>query len=107
MSQLLGSTLALEYMRAGTFPASSRSRTHQSSEYVAPLGSSSLIFNFLFARFLVGTPVTSTDIYVRVSHILCFPICLNLFQGTIIVILGVIGIVAFGSINSGLSSQTD
>ncbi|KAG6876788.1 hypothetical protein C0992_011750 [Termitomyces sp. T32_za158] len=68
MSQLLGSTLALEYMRA---------------EYVAPLGSSSLIFNFLFARFLVGTP------------------------GTIIVILGVIGIVAFGSINSGLSSQTD
>jgi len=33
-------------------------------EYVAPLGSSSLIFNFLFARFLVGTPVTSNDIYV-------------------------------------------
>jgi hypothetical protein len=32
---------------------------------VAPLGSTSLIFNFLFARFLVGTPVTSTDIYVR------------------------------------------
>jgi hypothetical protein len=35
------------------------------TEYVAPLGSSSLVFNFLFARFLVGTPVTSTDIYVR------------------------------------------
>ncbi len=33
-------------------------------EYVAPLGSTSLIFNFLFARFLVGTPVTATDIYV-------------------------------------------
>ncbi|KAG5639411.1 hypothetical protein H0H81_002943 [Sphagnurus paluster] len=60
------------------------------SEYVAPLGSTSLVFNFLFARFLVGTPVTSTDIY-----------------GTVIVILGVIGIVAFGSINSGLSSKTD
>lgn len=75
ISQLIGSTLALEYMRA---------------EYVAPLGSSSLVFNFLFARFLVGTPVTSTDIY-----------------GTIIVILGVIGIVAFGSINSGLTSKTD
>ncbi|KAI0063590.1 hypothetical protein BV25DRAFT_395159 [Artomyces pyxidatus] len=74
ISQLIGSTLALEYMRA---------------EYVAPLGSTSLIFNFLFARFLVGTPVTMTDIY-----------------GTIIVILGVIGIVAFGSINSGLSSET-
>ncbi|KAJ6625563.1 hypothetical protein B0H10DRAFT_1907428 [Mycena sp. CBHHK59/15] len=75
LSQLIGSTLALEYMRA---------------EYVAPLGSSSLVFNFLFARFLVGTPVTSTDIY-----------------GTIIVVLGVIGIVAFGSINSGLGTETD
>ncbi|KAF8200907.1 hypothetical protein BJ912DRAFT_947537 [Pholiota molesta] len=75
LSQLIGSTLALEYMRA---------------EYVAPLGSTSLVFNFLFARFLVGTPVTKTDIY-----------------GTIIVVLGVIGIVAFGSINSGLTSATD
>ena len=36
-------------------------------EYVAPLGSTSLIFNFLFARFLVGTPVTLTDIYVSLS----------------------------------------
>ena len=34
-------------------------------EYVAPLGSTSLIFNFLFARFLIGTPVTMTDVYVR------------------------------------------
>ncbi|PPQ63488.1 hypothetical protein CVT24_005145 [Panaeolus cyanescens] len=75
LSQLIGSTLALEYMRA---------------EYVAPLGSTSLVFNFLFARFLVGTPVTSTDIY-----------------GTVVVILGVIGIVAFGSINSGLTTDTD
>ncbi|KIJ18909.1 hypothetical protein PAXINDRAFT_166840 [Paxillus involutus ATCC 200175] len=75
LSQLIGSTLALDYMRA---------------EYVAPLGSTSLIFNFLFARFLVGTPVTQTDIH-----------------GTIIVVLGVIGIVAFGGINSGLSSETD
>ncbi|KAF5321837.1 hypothetical protein D9619_001866 [Psilocybe cf. subviscida] len=75
LSQLIGSTLALEYMRA---------------EYVAPLGSTSLVFNFLFARFLVGTPVTKTDIY-----------------GTVVVILGVVGIVAFGSINSGLSAATD
>ena len=37
LSQLIGSTLALEYMRA---------------EYVAPLGSSSLVFNFLFARYV-------------------------------------------------------
>ncbi|KAF7288711.1 hypothetical protein HMN09_01377100 [Mycena chlorophos] len=75
LSQVLGSTLALEYMRA---------------EYVAPLGSSSLVFNFLFARFLVGTQVTANDIY-----------------GTIVVVLGVIGIVAFGSINSGLRTETD
>ncbi|KAH8119522.1 hypothetical protein DFH11DRAFT_1838856 [Phellopilus nigrolimitatus] len=75
LSQLIGSTLALEYLRA---------------EYVAPLGSTSLIFNFLFASMLVGTPVTSTDIY-----------------GTIIVILGVVGIVAFGSINAGLAAGMD
>lgn len=58
------------------------------AEYVAPLGSTSLIFNFLFASVLIGTPVTSTDIY-----------------GTIIIVFGVIGIVLFGSINSGLSSD--
>ncbi|EKM54136.1 uncharacterized protein PHACADRAFT_257763 [Phanerochaete carnosa HHB-10118-sp] len=75
LSQLIGSTLALEYMRA---------------EYVAPLGSTSLIFNFLFAKFLVNSPVTNNDIY-----------------GTIIVIIGVIGIVAFGSINSGFNTETD
>ncbi|KLO09488.1 hypothetical protein SCHPADRAFT_833937 [Schizopora paradoxa] len=75
LSQLIGSTLALEYLRA---------------EYVAPLGSSSLIFNFLFASLLIGTPVTNTDIY-----------------GTIIVIAGVVGIVLFGSINSGLETEMD
>ncbi|KIM26985.1 hypothetical protein M408DRAFT_176121 [Serendipita vermifera MAFF 305830] len=74
-SQLIGSTLALEFLRA---------------EYVAPLGSSSLVFNFLFASWLVGTPVTRNDIY-----------------GTVIVVLGVIGIVAFGSINKGLVSHMD
>jgi hypothetical protein len=37
------------------------------AEYVAPLGSMSLVFNFLFARFLVGTPVTKTDVYVSRS----------------------------------------
>ena len=75
LSQLIGSTLALRYLRA---------------EYVAPLGSTSLIFNFIFASMLVGTPVTATDIY-----------------GTVIVILGVVGIVAFGSINSGLENGMD
>ncbi|KZT54231.1 hypothetical protein CALCODRAFT_439009 [Calocera cornea HHB12733] len=76
LSQLLGSTLALQYLRA---------------EYVAPLGATSLIFNFLFASWLVGTPVTRTDI-----------------RGTVIVILGVIGIVVFGSIHSpDLSNSVD
>ncbi|TCD71594.1 hypothetical protein EIP91_007341 [Steccherinum ochraceum] len=75
LSQLIGSTLALEYMRA---------------EYVAPLGSTSLIFNFLFAKFLINSPVTMYDIW-----------------GTIIVIFGVIGIVAFGSINHGLDAETN
>ncbi|KAH9894921.1 hypothetical protein C8Q73DRAFT_745326 [Cubamyces lactineus] len=75
LGMILYITLALEYMRA---------------EYVAPLGSTSLIFNFLFAKFLVNTPVMRNDIY-----------------GTIIVIVGVIGIVAFGSINSGLGTETD
>ncbi|EPS99891.1 hypothetical protein FOMPIDRAFT_1024026 [Fomitopsis schrenkii] len=59
------------------------------AEYVAPLGSTSLIFDFLFAKFLVDTPVTNYDIY-----------------GTTIVILGVIEIVAFGSINSGIGDET-
>lgn len=35
------------------------------------------------------------------------PSILNIRQGTIIVIIGVIGIVAFGSINSGIASETD
>lgn len=60
------------------------------AEYVAPLGSTSLIFNFLFASVLIGTPVTSTDIY-----------------GTIIIVFGVVGIVLFGSINSGLQNEVD
>lgn len=47
ISQLVGSTLALEFLR---------------SEYVAPLGSSSLIFNFLFARILVHTKISRTDV---------------------------------------------
>ena len=77
------------------------------TEYVAPLGSSSLIFNFLFARFLVGTPVTSNDIYVSSLATLAKCLLIALIQGTVVVILGVIGIVAFGSINSGLAAETD
>ncbi|BGP25889.1 hypothetical protein JCM10295v2_004830 [Rhodotorula toruloides] len=65
-SQVVGSTLALEYLRA---------------EYVAPLGSTSLIFNFIFAYLLVSTPVTRLDIL-----------------GTVVIILGVVGVVVFSNI---------
>lgn len=65
-SQVVGSTLALEFMRA---------------EYVAPLGSTSLIFNLMFAYLLVGTPITRLDV-----------------AGTVTVILGVVGVVVFGNI---------
>ncbi|KAK6903006.1 hypothetical protein L486_06461 [Kwoniella mangroviensis CBS 10435] len=72
-SQVFGSPLALRYLRP---------------DWVAPLGSSSLVFNFLFAYWLVGTPVTPTDIH-----------------GTIIIILGVILIIIFSSINHGLTQS--
>lgn len=65
-SQVVGSTLALEFMRA---------------EYVAPLGASSLIFNVLFAYLLVGTSITKLDV-----------------AGTLIIIVGVVGVVVFGNI---------
>lgn len=64
-SQVLGSTIALQYLRA---------------EYVAPLGSSSLIFNFVFAYLLVGTQITRQDIF-----------------GTLVIVLGVVGVVLFGN----------
>ncbi|ORX39949.1 hypothetical protein BD324DRAFT_615617 [Kockovaella imperatae] len=75
ISQLVGSPLALRYLRP---------------DWVAPLGSSSLIFNFLFANWLVGTPVTATDI-----------------RGTVVIVLGVILIMIFSSINHGLSQTID
>lgn len=59
LSQVLGSPLALRYLRP---------------DWVAPLGASSLIFNFVFAYFLVGTRehlmhlrrgLTSSRDYVR------------------------------------------
>ena len=66
LSQLLGSTLALQYMRA---------------EFVAPLGSTNLIFNFIVANYMLGIPITKKDV-----------------QGTLLIVVGVIGIVSFGSI---------
>ncbi|BEJ14484.1 hypothetical protein CspHIS471_0402510 [Cutaneotrichosporon sp. HIS471] len=72
-SQLFGSPLALRYLRP---------------DWVAPLGASSLVFNFLFAYWLVGTPVTQSDI-----------------RGTLFIVLGVILIVIFSSINHGLKQE--
>lgn len=76
VSQVLGSTLALQYMR---------------SEYVAPLGSTSLIFNFLFACWLLGTKITLRDVL-----------------GTAIVILGVVGVIGFGNIRqAGIDQEAN
>ncbi|KAH9811772.1 hypothetical protein DFH28DRAFT_900058 [Melampsora americana] len=76
ISQVLGSTLALQYMR---------------SEYVAPLGSTSLIFNFLFACWLLGTKITLRDVL-----------------GTAIVILGVVGVIGFGNIRqAGIDQEAN
>ncbi|RIB28305.1 hypothetical protein C2G38_2158312 [Gigaspora rosea] len=71
ISQLVGSTIALNYLKA---------------QWVAPLGSISLIFNFIFARMLVGTSITRADIV-----------------GTFVVIISVIWIVVFG----GMTGQDD
>ncbi|KAK3810042.1 MAG: hypothetical protein J3Q66DRAFT_351955 [Benniella sp.] len=68
-SQLAGSTIALNFLK---------------TQWVAPLGSIALIFNFVFAKILVGTQITRKDIY-----------------GTIIVMVSVIWIVVFGGMNSG------
>lgn len=67
-SQVLGSTLALAYLP---------------SYLVAPLGSTSLIFNFCAAYLLVGTPITRIDIL-----------------GTFVIVIGVVGVVVFGNIKS-------
>ncbi|KAK4050594.1 hypothetical protein OIV83_003320 [Microbotryomycetes sp. JL201] len=64
-SQVVGSTLALEFLRA---------------EYVAPLGSTSLVFNVVFAYLLAGLPVTKLDV-----------------AGTATIVLGVVGVVVFGN----------
>ncbi|KAI8601487.1 hypothetical protein EDD21DRAFT_305035, partial [Dissophora ornata] len=69
ISQLAGSTIALNFLK---------------TQWVAPLGSIALIFNFVFAKILVGTQITRQDVY-----------------GTIVVMLSVVWIVVFGGMNSG------
>ncbi|CAB4425811.1 unnamed protein product [Rhizophagus irregularis] len=72
-SQMIGSTIALNFLKA---------------QWVAPLGSVSLIFNFIFARMLVGTEITKKDIV-----------------GTFVVIFSVIWIVIFGGMNDGQNDE--
>ncbi|OZJ04746.1 hypothetical protein BZG36_01793 [Bifiguratus adelaidae] len=69
LSQVIGSTIALNYLK---------------TQWVAPLGSIALIFNFVFARILVGTHITRRDVI-----------------GTLIVICAVVWIVVFGGMNGG------
>ncbi|KAI8336126.1 magnesium transporter, partial [Chlamydoabsidia padenii] len=65
-SQLIGSTIALNYLK---------------TQWVAPLGSVALIYNFIFAKILVGTNITRKDVF-----------------GTLVVVASVIWIVVFGGI---------
>lgn len=53
------------------------------TQWVAPLGSIALIFNFIFAKILVGTRIIKQDVW-----------------GTIVVMISVIWIVVFGGMNS-------
>lgn len=58
---------------------------------MAPLGSTSLIFNFLFARWLLGTKITLRDVL-----------------GTLVVILGVVGVIGFGNIRqAGIDQEAN
>ncbi|CAO3619586.1 unnamed protein product [Cunninghamella echinulata] len=68
-SQLIGSTIALNYLK---------------TQWVAPLGSVALIYNFIFAKILVGTNITRTDVV-----------------GTLVVVASVIWIVVFGGMYNG------
>ncbi|GBB83546.1 hypothetical protein RclHR1_10240007 [Rhizophagus clarus] len=64
ISQAVGSTVALNYLR---------------TQWVAPLGSISLIFNFIFARLFVGTQITNKDVIGTV--IVLISVCWIVFSG--------------------------
>ncbi|KAF9984472.1 hypothetical protein BGZ75_003955 [Mortierella antarctica] len=72
-SQLLVSTIALNFLK---------------TQWVAPLGSIALIFNFVFAKILVGTRITKRDVW-----------------GTVVVMISVVWIVVFGGMNSGADNE--
>ncbi|KAF0448600.1 hypothetical protein F8M41_002636 [Gigaspora margarita] len=71
LSQVVGSTIALNFLKP---------------QWVAPLGSVSLIFNFVFARILVKTKITKQDLW-----------------GTLVIVISVIWVVGFG----GLTQEND
>ncbi|KAI8976776.1 hypothetical protein BDB01DRAFT_305900 [Pilobolus umbonatus] len=68
-SQVVGSTIALNYLK---------------TQWVAPLGSAALIFNFLFAKLMVNTKITRKDVL-----------------GTCVVVAAVIWTVVFGGMHNG------
>lgn len=88
----VGSPLALRYLRP---------------DWVAPLGSSSLVFNFIFAYWLVGTRQLSlSSSILRIGA--DFPAVTSTdINGTAVIVLGVILILIFSSINHGLSQTID
>ncbi|RIB08322.1 hypothetical protein C2G38_1983010 [Gigaspora rosea] len=71
LSQVVGSTIALNFLKP---------------QWVAPLGSVSLIFNFVFARILVKTKITKQDLW-----------------GTLVIVISVVWVVGFG----GLTQEND
>ena len=80
----VGSPLALKYLRP---------------DWVAPLGSTALIFNFIFARWLVGTrELARPDVGVTDAT----AVTATDIRGTAVIVLGVILIMVFSSINHGL-----
>ncbi|CAG8659491.1 1862_t:CDS:2 [Rhizophagus irregularis] len=64
VSQAVGSTVALNYLK---------------TQWVAPLGSISLIFNFIFAKLLVGTEITNKDVIG--TFIVLISVCWIVFSG--------------------------
>ena len=101
---MIGSTLALEYLRAG--PSSCRFCAGLcplipcvATEYVAPLGSTSLIFNFILcvSSVLLGTSQNSSSLSQSAYLLVGTPVTRTDIGGTVIIVLGVIGVVLFGN----------
>lgn len=85
---LVGSPLALRYLRP---------------DWVAPLGSSALVFNFIFARWLVGTRECTS--YSDGLNLIVLAVTATDIRGTAVIVMGVILIMVFSSINHGLQQS--